>query len=145
MEDPMLLEALLMNQRLDTEGDISTTQCIVCHLPPTEEIQSPMLLRSEAEQLVGHELIGALSDFKQLAVTLLSPQAQQLYSPVRNSKVEHLVSTQSFSRQRKTTINCRKPVVKVVRDLLTKKCVFVKRSNHMSAKSLYFGNLPLPP
>jgi hypothetical protein len=35
MDDPMLLEALLMSQMLDTEGGASTTQCVVSHHPPT--------------------------------------------------------------------------------------------------------------
>jgi hypothetical protein len=121
MEDPMLLESLLMNQRLDTEGGTSTIQCIVSCLPPTKEIHSPVLLRSEAEQLVVQELIKALSDFKQLAVPPLSPQAHQLYSPVKEFNVEHPVGTQSFNCQWKTKMNCRKPVVKVIRDLLMKK------------------------
>jgi hypothetical protein len=69
----MLLESLLMNQRLDTEGGTSTIQCIVSCLPPTKEIHSLVLLRSEAKQLVGQELIKALSDFKHLAVPPLSP------------------------------------------------------------------------
>jgi hypothetical protein len=63
MEDPMLLEAIL-NQRIDIEGRTSTTQCDVSCLLPTEEIHSPVLLRSETEQLVGQELIKALSDLK---------------------------------------------------------------------------------
>jgi hypothetical protein len=93
MHDPMLLGPLLINQRLNKEGGTSTIQCVVSCLPPTEEIHSLVFLRSEAEQLVGQELIKALSDFKQLAVAPLSPQAHQLYSHVKESNVEHLIST----------------------------------------------------
>jgi hypothetical protein len=39
MEDPMLLEALLMNQRLDTEEDISTTQCVISLSPKKSNLQ----------------------------------------------------------------------------------------------------------
>jgi hypothetical protein len=74
MEDPMSLEASFMSSRLDAKGGTST-QCILSCIPPFEEIHSPLLLRSEVEQLVGHELIKALSDFKHLVVAPLSPQA----------------------------------------------------------------------
>jgi hypothetical protein len=67
----MSLEASFMSSRLDAKGGTST-QCILSCIPPFEEIHSPLLLRSEAEQLVGHELIKALSDF---LVAPLSPQA----------------------------------------------------------------------
>jgi hypothetical protein len=42
------------------------SQHIVNLYLPAEEIQTPMLIRSEAEQLVGHDLIKALSNFKQM-------------------------------------------------------------------------------
>jgi hypothetical protein len=80
-----------------------------------------MLLRSEAEQLVGQELIKALSDFKQLAVTPLFPQAQQLNSTVKDSNVEHFVDARSCNLYWGIRLKCQKPVVKVVRDILTKK------------------------
>jgi hypothetical protein len=44
----------------------ATPQCLVIHHLPPEEIQTPELLRSEAEQLVGQELIKALANFKQM-------------------------------------------------------------------------------
>jgi hypothetical protein len=70
MMDPMLLESHLMAQRHDTEVGSSTPLSsnlnprLVNHHPSTEDITTPMLLRSEAQQLVGHELIKALDDFK---------------------------------------------------------------------------------
>jgi hypothetical protein len=36
-----------MYQWLDTEGGTSTTQCDVSRLPPTKEIHSPLLFRSD--------------------------------------------------------------------------------------------------
>jgi hypothetical protein len=43
-----------------------------------------------------------------------------------------------------TKIKCQKPAIKVVRDLLTKKWVFVKRNKQLSAMSLCLSNLPPP-
>jgi hypothetical protein len=57
--DPMLLEALLMNQRHDIDGGSSTppsidsTPQVISHLSSTEDIPTLMLIRSEAKQLVG--------------------------------------------------------------------------------------------
>jgi hypothetical protein len=125
--DPMLLEALLMNQRCDIEGGSSTppstdlTPQVVRHHPSTEDTLTPMLLRSESEQLVGQEFIKALSDFKQLTVTPLSLQTQQFTSSVKKSIVECPVETRSFHHQQRTKIKSQKPVVKVVYDMLIKK------------------------
>jgi hypothetical protein len=141
MEDPMLLEVSFMSQRLEVEGGISI-QCTVSCIPLIEEIHSPVLFRSEVEQLVGQELIKALSDFKQLMVAPLSPQAHQLSSSEKDSNVEHLVDTWSISCQRKTKIKGRKPSIRVVRDLLTKKWVFVKRNSLRSAMLRCSNNLP---
>jgi hypothetical protein len=82
MMDPMLLEAGLMDLRRDTKGGSSTplstvsTLRVVNHHPSTEVITTPMLLRSEAEQRVRHELIKVLGDFKQLTVPPLSSHTQ---------------------------------------------------------------------
>jgi hypothetical protein len=79
-----------------------------------------MSLRSETEKLVGQELIKALSDFKQLAVAPFSSNGD----------------TRSFICHRRTKINYRKPVVKVVQDMLTKKWVFVRKNKKLSASPL---------
>jgi hypothetical protein len=89
MEDPMLLEASFMSPRLDAKGSTST-QCTISCIPPFEEILLPLMLRSEAEQLVGQELIKALSNLKHLVVAPLSPQAHQLSSFEKDSNVEYL-------------------------------------------------------
>jgi hypothetical protein len=87
MMDPMSLEARLMFQRQDTQGGTSAPSHVVnCHLS-TEESHSLALLRSEAEQLAGLELIKALNDLKQLAVAPLPPQTHQFKSPVKVSSV----------------------------------------------------------
>jgi hypothetical protein len=71
--DPMLLEALLIIQRPDKVGSTSTPPCVVNLHTPTRVIHSSMLLRSEAEKLIGQELIKAL--IKQLGCSLLSQQS----------------------------------------------------------------------
>jgi hypothetical protein len=38
--------------------------CVVDHLPPTKDIHTPMMSRSETEQLIEYELIKTLSNFK---------------------------------------------------------------------------------
>jgi hypothetical protein len=116
-----------------TKGRHFHPQCVVSHIPSTEEINSPVSPRSEAEQLVGQELIKALSDYKQLVVAPFSPPAQQIYSTVKESNVKHLVSSQSFSCHQRNKIKCQKPAIKVVRDLLTKKWIFMKRKDLKSA------------
>jgi hypothetical protein len=70
MMDLILLEARLMDQRRDTEGGSSTplstdsNPCVVNHHPSMKDIPTPMLLKSKAEQLVGHELFKALGNSK---------------------------------------------------------------------------------
>jgi hypothetical protein len=75
LPDPMLLEALLMNQRSNagwssspSPSSIATPQLIINHHFPTEEIKTPKLLRSEEEHMVGQELIKALGSFKHMFV-----------------------------------------------------------------------------
>jgi hypothetical protein len=121
--DPMLLEALLIIQRHDKVGSTSTPPCVVNLHTPTGVIHSSMLLRSEAEKLIEQELIKAL--IKQLAVALFSPNNQQCNASMNESFVEHPMDTWSVIRHRRTKINCRKPVVKVVQDMLTNKWVFI--------------------
>jgi hypothetical protein len=65
---------------------------------------------------VGQELIKALSDFKQLVVTPLSPQAHQLFSFMKDSNVEYLMGTRSINCQWKTKIKGQKPFVRVIED-----------------------------
>jgi hypothetical protein len=77
--DPMLFEVLLIGQRSDVERGTSTHSCVANQNPSDGEIDSPVLLRSEAEQLVGQELIKTLSDFKQLEP---APSPPKLSSPI---------------------------------------------------------------
>jgi hypothetical protein len=72
LTDLALLEALLINQKSNARGNSSPpsstamSQHAINIYIPAEEIQTPMLIRSEAEQLVGHDLIKALANFKQM-------------------------------------------------------------------------------
>jgi hypothetical protein len=49
MMDPMLIEALLVAQRPNTERGTSSTLCVVSPHSPDREIHSPVMLRSEVE------------------------------------------------------------------------------------------------
>jgi hypothetical protein len=120
MMNPMLLEARLMFQRQDIEGDTSTPSCVVNHHLSTEESHFSVLLLSEAEQLVRLEFIKDLSDFKQFAVSPLPPQTHQLNSLMKESSVQSPVDTQSSNHYRRSKIKYRKPVVKVVCDMFKK-------------------------
>lgn len=154
MMDPMLLEALLIDQSSDTKRGSSTrrsadtSRCAINHHPLLQEIQTPQLLRSEEEQLVGQELIKVLKDFKQLAVTPLSPHTHQLNSFVKDFIVEGLINTQRSNHHRRTKFKSRKPVVKVVRDMLIKKWVLVKKDKQLSTWTevmRFLETLRLPP
>jgi hypothetical protein len=134
--DLMLLEALLIKQRPHKVGTASTPLCAVNLHTPTGVIHSPMLLRSEAEKLIGQELIKALSDFKQLVIAPFSPNNQECNSSVKESFVEHPMDTRGVIGHRRTKINYRKPFVKVVRDMLTKKWVFIRKNKKLSARPL---------
>jgi hypothetical protein len=93
MMDLMLIETFLIDQRHDIEGGTSTSPCAANRHSSSEEVHTQVLLRSEAEQLVGQELIKALSDFKQWMATPSSSQTQQPKPLVKVSDVERPVDT----------------------------------------------------
>jgi hypothetical protein len=125
--DLMLLEALLMNQRYDIEGGSSTppstdsTPQVIRHHASTEDILTPVVLRSKAEQLIGQELIKVLSGNKQLTVAPVSSHSQQFTSSVKKSIVVRSVDARTFYHHHRVKIKSRKPVVKMVCDILIKK------------------------
>jgi hypothetical protein len=57
--------------------------------------------------------------------------------------VEHFVDARSCNLYWGTRLKCQKPVVKVVRDILTKKCVFMKRNKQLRAMSHSSHHKPL--
>jgi hypothetical protein len=93
----MLIETLLISQRPDVERRTSTPMCVASRYPLAEEIHSPVMLRSEAEQLIGQELINTLSVFKQLAVAPSPPKTQQSNQPVKAYDMKYTGDSQSFS------------------------------------------------
>jgi hypothetical protein len=109
-------------RHLDT-SDPSTGSIlrVVNHHPSTYDIPTLVLFRSEAEQVVEHELIKSLSDFKQVMVAPSPPHTQQFTSSVKKSIVERLIVTQNFSHHTRTKVNFQKSIVKIARDMLTKK------------------------
>jgi hypothetical protein len=137
----MLIEALLIGQRLDTQGGTSTSSCAASRHPSAEEIHSTMLLRSKVKQLVRQELIKALSDFKQWVTTPSSSQTQQPKPLVKVSDVQRSVDTQRFSHHRNIKSKYRKPIVKVIRNMVTKKWIFVKRNKQVNALPPCLTNL----
>jgi hypothetical protein len=80
LPDPILLDAFLINQKSNVGGSssppssIATPQRNVNLHPLTKEIQARELPQSEAEQLVGQELIKTLDNFKQIVAASLSPR-----------------------------------------------------------------------
>jgi uncharacterized protein YicC (UPF0701 family) len=134
LSNPMLLEALLMNQRSNGRGSSSpppsttTPQRTVNNHLLSEETQTPELLRSEAELLVVHELIKNLGRFKQMASL----------SPRQNSSSEKKLvvlcprGSQNFSLNRKIKNKSQAPAFKVVRNMLKKKWVFIKKDKQLS-------------
>jgi hypothetical protein len=114
--DPMLFEALLMNQRSNARWSSSPPpsstampQLIVNHHFPTEEIQTPKLLRSEEEHMVRQELIKALGNFKQMVAGPLLPD-KTLH--LRRNQVVCLQGSLSFSLNRNIKIKSRMPAFK---------------------------------
>jgi hypothetical protein len=85
------------------------------------------MFRSEEEQLVGHELIKALRNFKLSLVSPLSPSNRHESSLNSEAIVVHLKWTQSRYPRRKIKFKSSKPGFTVVRDLLTKKWIVVKK------------------
>jgi hypothetical protein len=59
-------------EQLDNPPLITMSPCL-SKLLPSVDIQTPQIFRSEDEQLVGHELIEALSNFKLSKVPLCPP------------------------------------------------------------------------
>jgi hypothetical protein len=81
---------------------------------PIVDIQTPEIFRSEEEQLVGHELIQALSKFKLSKVPPLSPSSRHDSSLNFEAIVVHLKEIQSSYRHRKVKSKSKKSGFKVV-------------------------------
>jgi hypothetical protein len=84
--------------------------------------QTPLQTRSEADQLIVHALIKSLSSFKQNEIAPLSPSI--LYNSSSEKEVVVVSKTGNQGCNRKLLF--RKPNIKVIRDLLTKKWIIIK-------------------
>jgi hypothetical protein len=94
---------------------------------PFADIQTLVMFRSENDQLVGHELIKALSIFKLSLVPPLSPSSRHESPPNINAIVVHPKSNQSHFRQKKFKFKSRNPGFKLIRDMLINKWIIVKK------------------
>ena len=94
----MVLEAHLIDQIHEAGVDSSTqllvaTPLIVVDLPTEEWMrqsqlsESPLMIRSEADQQIGHELMKAMSNFKQI----VAPHQPPLTLSTTSSKKKALV------------------------------------------------------
>jgi hypothetical protein len=100
--------------------------------PPFKDIQTPVMVRSEEEQLVGYEFIKALRNLKLSMVPHLSLSSRH-ESPSNNEAiVVHLNGNQSYDRQQKVKIKSRKSGFKVVHNMLTRKWDVVKKDRQLS-------------
>jgi hypothetical protein len=86
------------------------------------DTQTPLQTRSEADQLIVHALIKSLSSFKQNEIAPLSPSI--LYNSSSEKEVVVVSKTGNQGCNRKLLF--RKPNIKVIRDLLTKKWIIIK-------------------
>jgi hypothetical protein len=103
-----------MVEQMTNPPSSAMSPCLV-NLPlPLENIQTPMLFRSEEEQLVGHDLIKALSKLKLSTVPPLSPSGHHESPSGNEVLVVQPKSNQSSNRQRKLKIKSRQPGFKLV-------------------------------
>jgi hypothetical protein len=79
------------------------------------------------EQLIGFELIKAMSNFKHLLVAPSLLTTQQNNSLEKKAFEVHLEGNQSCSQQQKNKIKSQKPGVNMIRDMLTKNGSSLKR------------------
>jgi hypothetical protein len=89
-------------------------------------IQSPVMFISEDEQLIGHELIKALSTFKLSLVPPLSPSSRHESPPNNNAIVVHPRAIRAIFHK-KFKFKSKNLGFKVIRDMLIKKCIIVKK------------------
>jgi hypothetical protein len=95
-----------MVEQLDSPPPIAMSPFLRKPLPPVD-IQTPKMFRSEDEQLVGHDLIEALSKFKLSKIPPLSPFSHHESSSSFEAIIIQPKEKQSSYRQRKvkSTLN----------------------------------------
>jgi hypothetical protein len=92
------LEKLVnMVDQLANRPPIARSPCLSNFPPPFKDIQTPVMVRSEEEQLVGYEFIKALRNLKLSMVPHLSLSSRH-ESPSNNEAiVVHLNGNQSYN------------------------------------------------
>jgi hypothetical protein len=124
------------------------SSCLSNLLPLIEDVQTPVMFRSEDEQLVRHNLFKALRNFKLSLVSPLSPSNHHESSSNNEAIVLHLKGTHSCYPWRKVKLKSRKTCFKVVQDLLTKKWIVVTKDRQLSDLfqiALLLETLRVPP
>jgi hypothetical protein len=103
----------------------SARSSCLCNLPlPIEDIQARVMVSSEEEQLVGHELFKTRSNLK---VALVPP----LFSSNIEAMIVHPEDNQSLYRQRKVQTKPKKTSFKMAKYGLTKKWIVVKKNQQL--------------
>lgn len=144
-------ENSVRNGRLASEQDtsgIKPTEDFLPHrivmqdgnfcMPDMGVLKTPLQIRSGEEQSAGHELIKALSNFKQNVVLPLCPSFLQNNSSKKEAIVGSPEGNQCCIQKPKFKLKSQKPSkvvrnpdIKVVRDLLTKKWIFIRRDKKL--------------
>jgi hypothetical protein len=139
--DPMMLESRLVTPhkpRLvelpSTATPIPPPELVQVAHEPLEDSQIPLMI-SETKQLIGCQLIKALSNFKHDMVGPLSCSTQHT-SPDKDTIVVSTEGTQCCSKKLKNKIKFWKPVIKMVWDMLTKKCILFRKYKQLDDSSL---------
>ncbi|TVU26119.1 hypothetical protein EJB05_28653, partial [Eragrostis curvula] len=91
-----------------------------------DDTQSPLITRNEAEQLTGYELIKALSSLKHGEMVHVPPSTMENKSSFKEATVVTPEDNQHCNQKLKFKIESQKPSFRMVRDMLTKKWIFVK-------------------
>jgi hypothetical protein len=102
------------NQNTMQEGSFS--------MPNMAGTQTPLQIRSEADQLIGHELIKSFCSLKQNVISHLSPSI--LYNT--SFEKEAIVVSKMVNQCCNKKLLSQKPDIKVVQDLLTNKWIIIK-------------------
>jgi hypothetical protein len=96
----MLLEAVLVTQHksmsIELPSPVTPLHANSTQTLGQQEDQTPLMVRSEAEQLVGQQLIKALSNFKHDMVYPLSPHILQNTSSEREIIIGNKIDTQRY-------------------------------------------------
>jgi hypothetical protein len=99
-----------MVEQLANPPPTAMFKCLGNLLPPTEDIQIPVIFISEEEQFVRHELIKAL---RQLLPPFHPFSCHESFSN-NEAIVVHLEGNKNYYRQRKVKMKFRKPSFKVI-------------------------------